>query len=264
MDRCTSRVYQHVPYTCAWARIYCHAARFIEKLSWSWTEFQIGFDWSRIHQRGWSPRVPGTEKNIRNERAEESVVLRRCDVWFANTCASIRNVWKSRGSDIGILNNNIHLHSMVQWIGYLCEFKAPMILIFLQSHIVVLSFHLLLSGQYSICQTRNRTFVIIDFDLLVKQVWDAYYKLYRCNSRQTKNAFCLQIWKEGLKFFIWFSPRAVVPVRPINYRCKDVRSRVPVSCMTISNPEPLYPSRNIGVYPGIRSWNKHLSGWARC
>ncbi len=49
---------------------------------------------------------------------------------------------------------------------------------------------------------------------------------------------------------------------PVDYRCEDVRFPVPASCVTISNPNSLSSSET-GVNPGIRSWKKHLSEWAR-
>ncbi len=51
-------------------------------------------------------------------------------------------------------------------------------------------------------------------------------------------------------------------VRDIDYRCLDCRFPVFASCVTISNPDSLSSSET-RVYPGIRSWKKHLSDWAR-
>jgi hypothetical protein len=52
-------------------------------------------------------------------------------------------------------------------------------------------------------------------------------------------------------------------VQCIDYRCEDGRFPVLASCVTISNPN-LLSSSDTGVDPGIRSWKKHLSEWARC
>jgi hypothetical protein len=46
-------------------------------------------------------------------------------------------------------------------------------------------------------------------------------------------------------------------------RYEGGRFLVSVSCVTISNPH-LLSSSETGVNPGIRSWKKHLSEWARC
>jgi hypothetical protein len=49
----------------------------------------------------------------------------------------------------------------------------------------------------------------------------------------------------------------------IDYRCKDGYLPVSAGCVTISNPNSLSRSET-GVNPGMRSWKKHLSEWARC
>jgi hypothetical protein len=49
----------------------------------------------------------------------------------------------------------------------------------------------------------------------------------------------------------------------IDYWREDGRFRVSTSCVTISNPDSLSSSET-GDSPGIRSWKKHLSEWARC
>jgi hypothetical protein len=53
------------------------------------------------------------------------------------------------------------------------------------------------------------------------------------------------------------------PVHTIDYRCEDDCCSVTASCVTISNPD-LLSSNETGVNPGIRSWKKCLSEWARC
>ncbi len=49
----------------------------------------------------------------------------------------------------------------------------------------------------------------------------------------------------------------------IDYRCEDGCFPVSASCLTISNPDSLSSSET-GNNPGIRSWKKHSSDWARC
>ncbi len=48
----------------------------------------------------------------------------------------------------------------------------------------------------------------------------------------------------------------------IDYRCEDGRFPEFASCMTMSNPD-LISSSETRVNPGIRSWRKHISEWAR-
>jgi hypothetical protein len=52
------------------------------------------------------------------------------------------------------------------------------------------------------------------------------------------------------------------PLVLIDYRCDDDRFPLSASFVTISNPE-LLSSSEPGDNPGIRSWKKHLSEWAR-
>ncbi len=49
----------------------------------------------------------------------------------------------------------------------------------------------------------------------------------------------------------------------LDYGCENGSFPLSASCMTISNPDSLSSSET-GVNPGIRSWKKHSSDWARC
>jgi hypothetical protein len=46
-------------------------------------------------------------------------------------------------------------------------------------------------------------------------------------------------------------------------RCEEGSFPVYASCMTISNPDSLF-SNGTGLNPGIRSFKKHSTDWARC
>jgi hypothetical protein len=59
------------------------------------------------------------------------------------------------------------------------------------------------------------------------------------------------------------SSKTALGAGTIDYRCEDVSFPMSASCMTILNPD-LLSSSETGINPGIRSWKKHLSEWARC
>ncbi len=69
--------------------------------------------------------------------------------------------------------------------------------------------------------------------------------------------------RRWVDIFVVFVEPWTLLVLPIDYRFEDGRSPVSASCLTISNPN-LLSSSETGVNPGLRSWKKHLSDWARC
>ncbi len=64
-------------------------------------------------------------------------------------------------------------------------------------------------------------------------------------------------------YTFFFSLVSFIQRQSIDHRCEEGRFQVSASFVTISNPDSL-SSCETGVDPGIRSWRKHSSDWARC
>ncbi len=89
-----------------------------------------------------------------------------------------------------------------------------------------------------------------------------------CSNMTTVQRFGHTVHKYFLVFEVFchkltFKPAPYSLQGDIDYRCEDGRFPVSTSSVIISNPGSL-SSSDTGVDPGIRSWKKHSSGWARC